>query len=362
MEHRNLQTFPILTTERLNLRQLSEHDAEETFLLRSDSLINRYLDRQPSRTLEDALQFIENIKNNSLSYWGIALKGNEKLIGTISLFDISADQKRCEIGYELLTEYQGQGIMREAAKKIIDYSVQTLGVKTIEAYTQKDNQASASLLKELGFSSTDVVDEKDASVMFFRLNVSQLDQAFSLFDDYNRKSPDHLISKGVTFPTEYFYALQLHEWVKKLDPNASEPLQLASRCQHIGRWQIKRTSYPEGRIGYLTWRSDLSKFHADTASSILRSVGYDESMIEIVREIVLKRNRRNVPDVQTMEDALCLVFLEFQFDDLISKHPQEKIIGILQKTWGKMSQRGKDWALKLEYSATGAELISRALN
>lgn len=192
--------------------------------------------------------------------------------------------------------------------------------------------------------------------------MNKLDQAFSLFDNYNRKSPEQLLINGVTISAEYFYALKLHEWVIKLDPNASEPLQLASRCQHIGRWEIKRASYPDGRIGYLTWRSDLSKFHADTASSILRSIGYDEQIIENMREIVLKKHLKTEPDVQTIEDALCLVFLEFQFDDLILKHPAEKIIGILQKTWKKMSVRGKEWALKLTYSAVGAELISKALS
>jgi [ribosomal protein S5]-alanine N-acetyltransferase len=172
MEHRNLKTFPILTTERLILRQLSESDVQEIFLLRSDTLINKYLDRQPSKTLEDAFEFIEKIKNNSLSYWAIAQKENEKLVGTICLFDISEEQKKCEIGYELLSEYQGKGIMREAAKKVIEYSIQTLGFKTIDAYTHKDNQSSTNLLKELKFESTDSVDETNSNLILFRLQIS----------------------------------------------------------------------------------------------------------------------------------------------------------------------------------------------
>ena len=172
MEHKNLKTFPILTTERLTLRQLTDSDVQEIFLLRSDTLINKYLDRQSSKTLEDALEFIEKIKNNSLSYWAIAQKGNEKLVGTICLFDVSEALKKCEIGYELLTEYQGKGIMREAAKKIIEYSIQTLGLKTIDAYTHKDNQSSTNLLKELKFMRTDSVDEANSKLIFFRLNIS----------------------------------------------------------------------------------------------------------------------------------------------------------------------------------------------
>ena len=172
LEHRNLKTFPTFTTERLTLRQLLDNDVQEIFLLRSDTLINKYLDRQPSKTLEDALEFIEKIKSNSLSYWAIAQKGNEKLVGTICLFDVSEELKKCEIGYELLTEYQGKGIMREAAKKIIEYSIQTLGLKTIDAYTHKDNQSSTNLLKELKFMSTDTVGEKSSNLILFRLNIS----------------------------------------------------------------------------------------------------------------------------------------------------------------------------------------------
>jgi ribosomal-protein-alanine N-acetyltransferase len=172
MEHRNLKTFPILTTERLTLRQLSDSDVQEIFLLRSDTLINKYLDRQPSKTLEDALEFIEKIKKNSLSYWAITQKGNEKLVGTICLFDVSEELKKCEIGYELLTEYQGKGIMREAARKIIEYSIQTLGLKTIEAYTHKDNQSSTNLLKKLKFMTKDSVDERNSNLILFRLNIS----------------------------------------------------------------------------------------------------------------------------------------------------------------------------------------------
>ncbi|WP_452231369.1 GNAT family N-acetyltransferase [Lacinutrix sp. MEBiC02595] len=171
MENTNLKTFPILSTERLTLRQLSDSDVQEIFILRSDTLINKYLGRQPSKTLEEASKFIEKIKNNSLSYWAITQKGNEKLMGTICLFDVSEEQKKCEIGFELLTEYQGKGIMREAGKKIIEYSIQTLGRKTIDAYTHKDNQSSTNLLKALKFKIGDSVDKTNSNLILFRLNI-----------------------------------------------------------------------------------------------------------------------------------------------------------------------------------------------
>jgi hypothetical protein len=192
--------------------------------------------------------------------------------------------------------------------------------------------------------------------------MTKFEQAIRLFNNYNRNSPETVFSGGEPYPAEYFYALKLHEWVLKLAPNAGEALLLASHCQHIGRWEIQRSMYPDGRIGYLKWRSDLSRFHADTASSLLRSISYDEAIIQEVREIVLKKHLKTAPDVQIMENALCLVFLEFQFDDLISKQPEDKMIGILQKTWAKMSPQGKEQALKISYSPEGAKLIDRALS
>jgi hypothetical protein len=191
--------------------------------------------------------------------------------------------------------------------------------------------------------------------------MNRLESAFELFDTYNRKSPEHLVYDDVEFPAEFFYAIKLYEWVKKLEPNASESLLLASRSQHIGRWEITRTSYPEGRIGYLKWRSDLGRFHAEKASEILESLGYEQDMIDRVKQIILKQRIKADSEVQTMENALCLVFLEFQYDDLIAKLSEEKMIGILRKTWSKMSDPGRNMALSLNYSQEGISLIQKAL-
>ena len=187
------------------------------------------------------------------------------------------------------------------------------------------------------------------------------EQAFDLFDEYNRKAPDRVSWRGREYPSEYFYAIKLYEWVKKLDPEAPEPLLLASRCQHIGRWEIARNTYPEGRAGYLRWRKDLSAFHARKASGILGSLDYDQGTISRVCDIILKKRLRTDPDVQTMEDALCLVFLEFQYDDLIEKQPDEKMVTILRKAWAKMSDPGREAALSLEYSPKGKILLDSAL-
>lgn len=192
--------------------------------------------------------------------------------------------------------------------------------------------------------------------------MDKLEQAFTLFDNYNKQSPEHIMWQGEEFPSEYFYALKLYDWVKKLEPDAPEALLLASRSQHIGRWEIARKSYPDGRVGYLKWRSDLAKFHAQKASELLLEAGYDETTINRVKQIILKQRIKADDDVQTIENALCLVFLEFQFDDLIQKLSEEKMIDILQKTWGKMSAPGQEAALAMQYSEEASTLLKKALN
>lgn len=169
-----LSTFPTLTTERLTLRQLLESDVQEIFLLRSDTIVNKYLDRQPTETVEEALGFIrkvnENFKNNAGLYWAITQTDNEKLIGTICLFNFSNEGKMCEIGYELLPNYQGQGLMNEALKEIIEFTFQTLGLETIDAFTHKDNQNSTKLLQKFNFEETKIIDEVNPNLIAFRLS------------------------------------------------------------------------------------------------------------------------------------------------------------------------------------------------
>ncbi|MGV3704567.1 MAG: DUF4202 domain-containing protein [Arcticibacter sp.] len=191
--------------------------------------------------------------------------------------------------------------------------------------------------------------------------MTRLEQAFELFDEYNKQCPEQITWNDQIYPAEYFYAVELYNWVKKLQPDANEFLLLASRSQHIGRWEIARTQYPEGRTGYLNWRSDLGKFHAAKAGELLEQAGYSAEEIERVQQIIRKQRLKLDADVQVIENALCLVFLEFQFDDLISKLSEEKMINVLRKTWKKMSEEGHNAALKLQYSPLASELISKAL-
>ena len=187
-------------------------------------------------------------------------------------------------------------------------------------------------------------------------------QAIAEFDRLNAQDPKSRVVDGEELPYEIFFANCMTEWVRKLDPNPSEAVQLAARCQHLCRWEIPRKTYPEGRVGYLTWRKDLKSFHADKSTEVLRKAGYEDELVERVRAINLKQGLGKNDEVQLIEDALCLVFLEQQFDDLIAKTDDEKMVTILQKTWGKMSECAQQEALKLSLSEKGTQLIEEALN
>jgi hypothetical protein len=167
---------------------------------------------------------------------------------------------------------------------------------------------------------------------------------------------------GVARPRLLLQAERLARWVERLEPNASEALRLAAHCQHLERWKLARTDFPEGRTGYLQWRTQLGRFHAARAREVLTALGYDDATITAVERIATKQNLRSNPDSQTMEDALCLVFLEFEFDDFMQKYPDEaKAIDILQKTWRKMSARGHEAALGLALGDKAKALVGRAL-
>ncbi len=193
------------------------------------------------------------------------------------------------------------------------------------------------------------------------MNNNLLNKAMEAFDKTNSTDPNFVEVSGIKKPRELVYAIWLSEWINKLSPHASEELQLAARCQHIKRWEIPRSSYPEGLKGYNKWKKDLALFHAEEAGKILIDVGYDESIIERVKTINLKKNLKTNSDVQIMEDALCLVTLEYQIEGFSAKHDDEKMIGIIQKTWAKMSEQAKQEALKLKYSERVLGLIQKAI-
>ena len=185
--------------------------------------------------------------------------------------------------------------------------------------------------------------------------------ALHRFDEENTRDPNCETVSGVSHPRELLYADRLTGWVMKLAPDASEALRLAARCQHLCRWQIPRASYPMTRPGYLLWRSDLKKFHSQKAGEILRACGYPEETVLRVQQLNLKQNFPADPECCVLEDALCLVFLEFQLADLAEKTAADKVVNAIQKSWKKMTPRGREAALKLAFAPRENALIQQAL-
>ncbi len=193
------------------------------------------------------------------------------------------------------------------------------------------------------------------------MSEERLQAAIAAFDAANAEDPNQRVVDGVARPREVVDAERLSAWVERLAPDAPEPLRLAARCQHLERWAIPRGDYPEGRVGYLQWRTALGRFHADEAARILGRVGYDADVIAEVRRINTKQGLRSDPLVQTMEDALCLAFLSHELEDFSTRHEPDKVVGILRKTWKKMSPRARDLALGLELPEAAHKLVLQAL-
>lgn len=188
-----------------------------------------------------------------------------------------------------------------------------------------------------------------------------LQAAFERFDAANSQDPSQEKFDGMTYPKQLLYAQRMTKWLEILKPDASEVLQLAVRSQHICRWEIPRDRYAMDREGYLEWRTDLGKFHADKAAEILREVGYSEQEVAKVASLLRKENLRTNPEAQLLEDVACLVFLENYFSDFSHKHDEEKILRIVRKTWRKMSEQAHYEALKLDISAEARAFVEKAL-
>lgn len=193
------------------------------------------------------------------------------------------------------------------------------------------------------------------------MNQEKFQQAIQQIDLINAKDPNTERYKGFDYAKELLYAQRMSAMLDKFDPKAKDSLKIAARAQHIERWKIDRDTYPMNRTGYLSWRNDLKKMHAQRTAEVLDKVGYDAEFINEVSNLIMKKKLKKNTDSQQLEDVVCLVFLEYYFDEFAEKHSEEKLIDILQKTWVKMSEKGQDSALKLKLSTATQRLIKKAL-
>ena len=188
----------------------------------------------------------------------------------------------------------------------------------------------------------------------------RFERAVAAIDAANGDDPNRIVVAGEERPKELAHAELATRWVERLRPDASEELRLAVRAHHLRRWAIPRSSYPDGRNGYLRWRRELQKQHAADVGRILGEQGYEDDTVARVQEIVQKRRLASDPEVQAFEDALCLVFLETQLDELCARLDEDKSVDVLRKTIDKMSDKAIALALELELSDDGRRLITTA--
>lgn len=189
----------------------------------------------------------------------------------------------------------------------------------------------------------------------------EVQEIFAAIDRANSADPNREPHGGEDVPKELLYGQRMSQWMSQLRPDAPVALRIAARAQHICRWEIPRDSFPLDRKGYLMWRKKLYGYHGEKAAAILREAGCAEDLIARVRFLLEKRQLNTDPDTQSLEDAACLVFLQYHFHAFAAEKDEEKMKPIIQKTWLKMSEAARAHALKLAFAPGDGELIERAL-
>ncbi|RMZ83586.1 hypothetical protein DV738_g1107, partial [Chaetothyriales sp. CBS 135597] len=193
-----------------------------------------------------------------------------------------------------------------------------------------------------------------------------LDKAFALIDAAHAEDPNKVEIDGQQVPYESHYAELMTSYLQKHSPDASAIVATACRAQHFRRWEVPRSSYPDGKVGYFKWRTFLKERQAGQVKEICLQSDFSEHEASQVARLIAKNDLKRGgdtgdADAQIVEDVACLVFLHDQFDDFEKSHDEDKIITILRKTWAKMGKRGQELALSLDLSDRAKELVTKAL-
>jgi len=189
----------------------------------------------------------------------------------------------------------------------------------------------------------------------------RFERAIRRIDAVHAEDPTRVDWQGRRWPREQLHAERASDWIQRLDPGAGELLRLAARAHHLRRWQLPRSDYPEGRAGYHAWRRELQRRHAEEAGALLEDCGFEREAVERVQALIQKRGLGRDPEVQRLEDALCLVFVETQLEEFAARHPEEKIVEILLKSLRKMSPEGRAAAASIALSPATAALRAKAV-
>ena len=185
----------------------------------------------------------------------------------------------------------------------------------------------------------------------------RLNCALKAIDEANALDPN----RGTGEPAELVYGRRMSHALARFGPDASEPLQIAVRGQHVERWKTPRRAFPEGKAGYVAWRNAAKKRHAERLAEIMTACGYDEVLAARAGALARKENLRGDAEAQTLEDIACLVFLCHYAADFAARHPGEKVLDILLKTQRKMSPRGRAAGLEFDFPGPVLALYRQGL-
>ncbi|KAH8724842.1 hypothetical protein GQ44DRAFT_707916 [Phaeosphaeriaceae sp. PMI808] len=185
--------------------------------------------------------------------------------------------------------------------------------------------------------------------------------ALASIDAAHALDPNKITINNTEVPYEVHYAQKCTAYLAKRAPTASDALRLAVRAQHFRRWEIPRSTYPMTKPGYYAWRTNLKNVQASQVLQLCLDAGYDAQTAERVAALIRKEDLKEDEETQVLEDVACLVFLDDQFEAFEKGHDEEKILGILRKTWGKMTGRGHELALEIPMAGRSRELVEKAL-
>jgi len=188
-----------------------------------------------------------------------------------------------------------------------------------------------------------------------------MERAIAAIDAVHAEDPEREFSGGAEHPKELLYARRMSAWLERLAPQASDALKLAVRCQHLRRWSIARSAFPDDKVGYLRWRKESAIAHAALAGEILGKAGCDADLKQ-VQSLIKKERIKHDPDAQLLEDCACLVFIECEFAEFAAKHEEAKLVDILRKSWSKMSPAGQEAALAIDLPPPLRRIIEKAVS
>lgn len=191
--------------------------------------------------------------------------------------------------------------------------------------------------------------------------MDRFEKATAAIDAANSADPTRVRVDGEDVPAELVYGQRMTAMLTRVYPDAAEALRLAARAQHLRRWEVPRATYPMDRPGYLRWRKDLGRKHAEWAGAILAECGYDDAEVARVGTLLRKENLRRDPETQALEDVAALVFLAHYAADFAAKHEADKVVTILVKTLAKMSEHGKQAAGGLDLPAAVQDALAAAV-